>query len=99
MKIFGKSTSTVYGRAVPVEDIVVHPQSINRDPVTMEKLKKVTPFLSILRENGMTYKEISEILEALTGMKIATNRIRNYIIKANPPTIHVTVTDRSDCGA
>tara|TARA_B100000809_G_scaffold254262_1_gene291249 strand:+ start:982 stop:1281 length:300 start_codon:yes stop_codon:yes gene_type:complete len=99
MKIFGKSTKVAYGEMMSVENIVVHPQSTNRDPVVMEKLKKVTPFLTILREKGMTYKEISEILEVLTGMKISLNRVRNYIIKANPPTVHITITDREDDGA
>ena len=99
MKIFGKSTKATYGQIMPIEDVVVHPQSTNRDPVVMEKLKKVTPFLSILREKGMTYKEISEILEVLTGMKISLNRVRNYIVKANPPTVHIIITDREDDGA
>jgi hypothetical protein len=99
MKIFGKSTRAAYGNIMPIEDVVVHPQSTNRDPVVMEKLKKVTPFLTILREKGMTYKEISEILEVLTGMKISLNRVRNYIVKANPPTVHIIITDREDDGA
>ena len=99
MKIFGKSTKVNYGEIMSAEDVVVHPQSLNRDPDIMEKLKKVTPFLTILREKGMTYKEIAEILEVLTGMSISKNRVRNYIIKANPPTVHITITDREDDGA
>jgi len=99
MKIFGKSTNTTFGKMMPVEDIVIHPQSTNRDPVVMEKLKKVTPFLTILREKGMTYKEIAGILEVLTGMDIAENRVRNYIIKGNPPVVRVIITDRNDDGA
>jgi hypothetical protein len=99
MKIFGKSTKVAYGEMVSVENIVVHPQSTNRDPVVMEKLKKVTPFLTILREKGMTYKEIAGILEVLTGMDIPDHRVRNYIVKANPQVVRVTITDREDDGA
>ena len=96
---FGKTSNTNYGEIMSVEDIVVHPQSTNRDPEVIKKLKKVTPFLTILREKGMTYKEIAGILEVLTGMTIDPNRVRNYVIKANPPTIHITITDRDDDGA
>ena len=96
---FGKTSNTNYGEIMSVEDIVVHPQSTNRDPVVMEKLKKVTPFLTILREKGMTYREIAGILEVLTGMDIDPNRVRNYVIKANPPVVHITITDREDDGA
>jgi transposase len=60
----------------------------------MDKLKKVTPFLSVLRDKGMTYREIAEILEVLTGMEIDPNRVRNYVRRANPPTVHITITDR-----
>jgi|TARA_Y100001951_G_C11252091_1_gene247068 hypothetical protein len=98
MKIFGKQISNNYGELISEEDIIVHPQSRNRDPVVIEKLKKVTPFLTILRERGMTYPEIAGILEVLTGMDIDPNRVRNYILKANPPTIHITITDREDDG-
>ena len=96
---FGKTSNTNYGEIMSVEDIIVHPQSTNRDPVVIEKLKKVTPFLTILREKGMTYKEIAGILEVLTGMDIDPNRVRNYVIKANPPVVHITITDREDDGA
>ena len=96
---FARTGNIDYGKVISEEDIVVHPQSRNRDPVVMEKLKKVAPFLVILREKGMTYREIAGILEVLTGMSIDHNRVRKYIIKANPPTIHITITDRDDDGA
>ena len=98
MKIFGKKTNKSYGELISEKDMVVHPQSRNRDPVVIDKLKKITPFLSVLRDKGMTYREIAEILEVLTGMAIDPNRVRNYILKANPPTIHITITDRVDDG-
>ena len=96
---FAKTSNGNYGELIAMEDVIVSPQSRNRDPVVMEKLKKVAPFLVILREKGMTYREIAEILEVLTGMDIDHNRVRKYIIKANPPTIHITITDRDDDGA
>ncbi len=96
---FAKTSNENYGELIAMEDVIVSPQSRNRDPVVMEKLKKVAPFLVILREKGMTYREIAEILEVLTGMDIDHNRVRKYIIKANPPTIHITITDRDDDGA
>ena len=96
---FARTGNIDYGKVISEEDIVVHPQSRNRDPVVMEKLKKVAPFLVILREKGMTYREIAGILEVLTGMSIDHNRVRKYIIKANPPTIHITITDSDDDGA
>ena len=96
---FARTGNINYGKVISEEDVVVHPQSRNRDPEVMEKLKKVAPFLVILREKGMTYREIAEILEVLTGMDIDHNRVRKYIIKANPPTIHITITDRDDDGA
>ena len=96
---FGKTSNTNYGEIISMEDVIVSPQSRNRDPVVMEKLKKVAPFLTILREKGMTYKEIAGILEVLTGMDIDPNRVRNYVIKANPPVVHITITDRDDDGA
>ena len=96
---FARTGNIDYGKVISEEDIVVHPQSRNRDPVVMEKLKKVAPFLVILREKGMTYREIAGILEVLTGMEIDHNRVRKYIIKANPPTIHITITHRDDDGA
>ena len=96
---FARTGNIHYGKVISEEDVVVHPQSRNRDPVVMEKLKKVAPFLVILREKGMTYREIAGILEVLTGMEIDHNRVRKYIIKANPPTIHITITDRDDDGA
>ena len=96
---FAKTSNENYGELIAMEDVIVSPQSRNRDPVVMEKLKKVAPFLVILREKGMTYREIAGILEVLTGMSIDHNRVRKYIIKANPPTIHITITDRDDDGA
>jgi hypothetical protein len=86
---FGKTSNTNYGEIMSIEDIIVHPQSTNRDPVVIEKLKKVTPFLSILREKGMTYKEIAGILEVLTGMDIDPNRVSLYDIVANPIRINI----------
>jgi len=94
MKIFGKKTNKSYGELISEKDMVVHPQSRNRDPVVIDKLKKITPFLSVLRDKGMTYREIAEILEVLTGMEIDPNRVRNYVRRANPPTVHITITDR-----
>ena len=99
MKIFGKQTKKNYGEMLPAEDVIISKHSSTRDPVTIDKLKKVTPFLSVLRDKGMTYREIAEILEVLTGMTIDPNRVRNYVKKANPPTIHITITDREDDGA
>ena len=93
---FGRAVSKNYGETISVEDIIIHPQSTNRDPEVIEKLKKVTPFLTILRDKGMTYKEIAGILEVLTGMEIGPNRVRNYVVKANPPTIQITITDRDE---
>ena len=99
MKIFKKNTDKSYGEMVSAEYIVISKHSSTRDPVVIDKLKKVTPFLSVLRDKGMTYREIAEILEVLTGMTIDPNRVRNYVKKANPPTIHITITDREDDGA
>lgn len=93
---FGRAVSKNYGEVISAEDIVVHPQSRNRDPEVIAKLKKVTPFLTILRDKGMTYKEIAGILEVLTGMDIDPNRVRNYVVKANPPIIQITITDRDE---
>ena len=93
---FGRAVSKNYGEMISVEDIITHPQCKNRDPEVIEKLKKVTPFLTILRDKGMTYKEIAGILEVLTGMEIGPNRVRNYVVRANPPTIQITITDRDE---
>jgi len=97
--LFGRTVNKNYGELISAEDIIIHPQSRNRDPVVIAKLKKVTPFLIILREKGMTYKEIAGILEVLTGLDIDPNRVRNYVVKANPPVVHITITDREDDGA
>jgi subtilase family serine protease len=99
MKMFNKKTKENYGEMLSAKDIVMSKHSSTRDPVVIDKLKKVTPFLSVLRDKGMTYREIAEILEVLTGMDIDPNRVRNYVTKANPPTIHITITDREDDGA
>ena len=99
MKIFNKKTKESYGTPIKAEDIITSPQGRNRDPVIIAKLKKISPFLCVLRDKGMTYREIAEILEVLTGMEIDPSRVRKYVVKANPPTIHITITDRDDDGA
>jgi hypothetical protein len=100
MKNPWKKTNKVYGEIISREDVVFAPNvpSIHytQEPELMAKLTKVAPFLAMMRDKGMTYKQISEILELLTGMSIKPNRVRNYIIKVSPPTIQIIITDRDD---
>jgi hypothetical protein len=95
---FSKSNKTeAFGEIISREDVVFGPTvHYTQDPEMIVKLNKVAPFLSLLRDKGMTYKQISEILELLTGMSIRPNRIRNYIIKVSPPTIQIIITDRDE---
>ena len=96
---FSKSNKITFGEIINREDIVSAPNvgiHYTQEPEMIVKLNKVAPFLSLLRDKGMTYKQISEILELLTGMSIKPNRVRNYIIKVSPPTVQIIITDRDD---
>lgn len=96
---FSKSNKTTFGDIINREDIVSAPNMgihYTQEPEMIAKLNKVAPFLSLLRDKGLTYKQISEILELLTGMSINPNRLRNYVIKVSPPTIQITITDRDE---
>jgi hypothetical protein len=96
---FSKSNKITFGEIINREDIVSAPNvgiHYTQEPEMIAKLNKVAPFLSLLRDKGMTYKQISEILELLTGMSIKPNRVRNYIIKVSPPTVQIIITDRDD---
>ncbi len=94
---FRKSNEIAFGEVISREDVVLPPNvHYTQEPELMSKLKKVAPFLSMLRDKGMTYKQISEILEMLTGITVKPQRIRDYVIKANPPTIQIIITDRDD---
>jgi|TARA_R110000824_G_scaffold320638_2_gene507609 hypothetical protein len=90
-------TKSQYGIIIDKEDIVGHPSTsihYTSDRETIAKLKKVAPFLSMMRDMGMSYRQISEVLESLTGLTINPNRVRKYIIKHNPPTVRIVITDR-----
>ena len=96
MNIQNDKGDTPYGEIIDIASVVSHPSSFttNEDEEVITKLHKVAPFLSMMRDKGMTYRQISEVLETLTGLCINPNRIRKYILKHNPPTIHITITDR-----
>ena len=89
-----------FGEVISQDEVVLAPNvsSIHytQEPDMIAKLNKVAPFLAMLRDKGMTYRQISEILEMLTGISIKPDRVKRYIIKVNPPTIQITITDRND---
>ena len=96
---FSKSNKTTFGDIINREDIVSAPNMgihYTQEPEMIAKLNKVAPFLAMLRDKGMTYKQISEILEMLTGISIKPDRVKRYIVKVNPPIIQITITDRDD---
>jgi hypothetical protein len=95
---FSKSNKTeAFGEIISREDVVFGPTvHYTQDPEMIVKLNKVAPFLSLLRDKGMTYKQISEILELLTGISIKPDRVQRYVIKVNPPTIQIIITDRDE---
>jgi len=84
-------TKLQYGTIINKEDVVGHPSTSISNRETIAKLNKVAPFLSMMRDKGMTYRQISEVLESLT---ISPNRIRKYVVKHNPPTVRIVITDR-----
>ncbi len=89
-----------FGEVINKDEVVFAPnvESVHytQQSELIAKLNKVAPFLAMLRDKGMTYKQISEILEMLTGISIKPDRVKRYIVKINPPTIQITITDRDD---
>jgi len=89
-----------FGEVIGKDEVVFAPNAdhvhYTQQSELIAKLNKVAPFLAMLRDKGMTYKQISEILEMLTGISIKPDRVKRYIVKINPPTIHITITDRDD---
>lgn len=87
-----------FGEVISKEEVVFAPNAghmhYSQQSELIAKLNKVAPFLAMLRDKGMTYRQISEILEMLTGISIKPDRVKRYIVKVNPPTIHITITDR-----
>jgi len=55
--------------------------------------KKLLPFLIVLHDNGMTYKQISELVLILTGMNVLPERIRKNCKKLSPPVIKITIKE------
>ena len=90
-----KESAETFGEIIDAKDVVHHPK--DGGPVDTEliaKLNRMAPFLSMMRDKGMSYKQISEILEVLTGLVIKPDRVKRDIKKFNPPTIYITITDR-----
>ena len=87
-----------FGDVISKDEVVFAPNAdrmhYSQQSELIAKLNKVAPFLSMMRDKGMTYKQISEILELLTGISVKPDRVKRYIVKVNPPTIHITITDR-----
>ena len=100
MKNPWKKTKRTFGEVISREEVVFAPNvpdiHYTQEPELMAKLNKVAPFLAMMRDKGMTYKQISEILELLTGISIKPERVQRYVIKVNPPTIQITITDRDE---
>ena len=92
-----------FGEIIDAKDVVKHPSTSvhhSNDSEMIDKLTRVAPFLSMMRNQGMTYKQISEVLEALTSLTVTPSRLKRYIRKISPPTIKITITDRnSDNGS
>ena len=90
-----KESPELFGEVIDVKDVVQHPQYYGHgDAEVIAKLNRMAPFLSMMRDKGMSYRQISEILEVLTGLTIRPDRVKKYIKKFNPPTIYITITDR-----
>ena len=91
-----------FGEVINKDEVVFAPNAdrmhYTQQSELIAKLNKVAPFLAMLRDKGMPYKQISEILEMLTGISVKPDRVKRYIIKVNPPTIQITITDRDDEG-
>jgi hypothetical protein len=94
-----RNTEVSFGSIIPVEDVVYHPQTlISRDTELIAKLNRLAPFFSMMQDKGMSPAQISEVLEALTGLQIKPRRIAKYIKKYNRPVIRITITDRMPKG-
>ena len=100
MNPFSKSKE-IFGEIIEIGDVVCHPNTdLINDVELIAKLNRLAPFFSMMKDKGMSLVQISNILEALTGLQIKPSRISKYIKKYNVPVIHITITDRQpDNGA
>ena len=90
-----RKTESLFGSIIPMEDVVCHPQTLlANDTEMIAKLTRLAPFFSMMKDKGMSTAQISEVLEALTGLQIKPKRIAKYIKKYDVPVIHITITDR-----